>query len=174
MIPYDSVPNSARRVIAVRRARAILLGMSGRTIGGIAFLALAGLMLLGFVRSDASIATPATIFALLLTVGLPAAGGVYLLRGPRGRSAASVAQLRQQTIESEILRLAMQHGGRLTVVEVASALALPSESAKETLDSLAERELADLEITDKGVIVYAFHDAKHLGDKHSARGILDA
>ena len=147
--------------------------MSGRTIGGAALLGLAVLMLWGFARSDASITSPAAIVALLITVGLPAVGGVMLMRAPGGRRSARVAELRQQTIEAEILRLAMQHGGRLTVVEVASALALPPESAKATLESLNERELADLEITDAGVIVYAFHDAKHVGGKHSARGLLE-
>jgi len=147
--------------------------MSGRTIGGIALLALAGLMFVGFLRSDAELASLRTVLALLITVGIPGGAGVMLLRAPGGRRSKRVEELRRQTIEAEILRLAMQHGGRLTVVEVASALALPSESAKTTLDSLAERELADLEITDKGVIVYAFHDAKHLSGKHSAKGILD-
>jgi hypothetical protein len=147
--------------------------MSGRTIGGIALLALAALMFVGFVRSDAELASLRTVLALLITVGIPGGAGVMLLRAPGGRRSKRVEELRRQTIEAEILRLAMQHGGRLTVVEVASALALPSESAKTTLDSLAERELADLEITDKGVIVYAFHDAKHLSGKHSAKGILD-
>ena len=147
--------------------------MSGRTIGGIVLLALAALMLVGFLRSDAELGSVRTLLALLITVGLPAGFGYTLLRSPGGRRSRRVEELRQQTIEAEVLRLAMQHGGRLTVVEVASALALPSESAKAVLDSLAEREVADLEITDKGVIVYAFHDAKHLGGKHSARGILD-
>lgn len=147
--------------------------MSGRTIGGMALLALAALMFVGFVRSDAELASLRTVLALLITVGIPGGAGVMLLRAPGGRRSKRVEELRRQTIEAEILRLAMQHGGRLTVVEVASALALPSESAKTTLDSLAERELADLEITDKGVIVYAFHDAKHLSGKHSAKGILD-
>jgi len=147
--------------------------MSGRTIGGIALLALAALMFVGFLRSDAELASLRTVLALLITVGIPGGAGVMLLRAPGGRRSKRVEELRRQTIEAEILRLAMQHGGRLTVVEVASALALPSESAKTTLDSLAERELADLEITDKGVIVYAFHDAKHLSGKHSAKGILD-
>jgi hypothetical protein len=147
--------------------------MSGRTIGGIALLALAALMFVGFVRSDAELASLRTVLALLITVGIPGGAGVMLLRAPGGRRSKRVEELRRQTIEAEILRLAMQHGGRLTVVEVASALALPPESAKTTLDSLAERELADLEITDKGVIVYAFHDAKHLSGKHSAKGILD-
>jgi hypothetical protein len=147
--------------------------MSGRSIGGIALLALAALMFVGFLRSDAELVSLRTVLALLITVGIPGGAGVMLLRAPGGRRSKRVEELRRQTIEAEILRLAMQHGGRLTVVEVASALALPSESAKTTLDSLAERELADLEITDKGVIVYAFHDAKHLSGKHSAKGILD-
>ncbi|MDF2773288.1 MAG: hypothetical protein K0S86_2783 [Geminicoccaceae bacterium] len=151
--------------------------MSGRTVGGAALLALAAFMLLGFLRSDASLTSPAAIAALLITAALPAAGGIALLRGGLrfgGRRAARVEELRKKTIEAEILRLAVQRGGKLTAVEVATALALAPESAKATLDSLAEREIADLEITDRGLIVYSFHDAKHLGGKHSSRGILDA
>ena len=148
--------------------------MSGRTIGGYALLALAALMFFGFMRSGAELVSFRTVLALLITVGLPAGFGYTLLRSPGGKRSKRVEELRQQTIEAEVLRLAVQHDGRLTVVEVASALALPPESAKAVLDSLAEREIADLEITDKGVIVYAFHDAKHLGGKQSARGILDA
>ena len=148
--------------------------MAGRRWGGIALLAIAAFMFLGFLNSSASLGSPTAIVALLLTVGLPAGAGVALLRGIGGARTARVERLRQQTIEAEILRLAMQHAGKLTAVEVATALALPPETAKASLDSLAERELADLEITDAGVIVYAFHDAKHIGGKSSARGILDA
>jgi collagenase-like PrtC family protease len=151
--------------------------MSGRTVGGAALLALAAFMLLGFLRSDASLTSPAAIAALLITAVLPAAAGVALLRGGLtfgGRRSARIEKLRQQTLEAEILRLAMQHGGKLTAVEVATALARSPESAKSMLDSLAEREIADLEVTDRGVIVYSFHDARHVGGKHSSRGILDA
>jgi hypothetical protein len=151
--------------------------MSGRRWGGVALLAIAGFMVLGFMRSDASVGSPSAIAALLLTVVLPAVAGIALVRGTGafgGRRSGRVEELRQRTIEAEILRLAIQHGGRLTAVEVATALALPAETAKATLDAMAERELADLEITDRGVIVYSFHEARHLGDKHSARGILDA
>jgi len=143
-------------------------------MGGAALLAVAAFMLYGFFRTDASVASPTAIVALLITVALPAAGGVALLRGGRfGGGRARVEKLRQQTIEAEILRLAMQQGGRLTAVEVAAALAMPTESAKATLDGLAEREIADLEITDAGVIVYSFHDARNVGGKHSARGLLE-
>ncbi len=149
----------------------------GRTLGGLVLLLVSAFMLLGFVRSDASFAALNTIVALLVSVVLPAVGGVALLRGAAGAEGGRggrVEKLRQATIESEILRLAMLQAGRLTVVEVASALALAPEEAKATLDALVTREVADLDITDAGVLVYTFHDAKHVGDKHSARGLLDA
>ena len=82
--------------------------------------------------------------------------------------------LRQQTFESEILRLAGQRNGRLTAVEVMTEFAIPLEQANNLLESLMIRELADIEVTDSGVVVYAFHDIKHLSEKPRAKGILDA
>jgi hypothetical protein len=149
----------------------------GRIAGGVALLLLALFMLLGFVRSDAALSAPATIAALLITVGLPAAGGIVLMnpRFMRGKQlAARREQLRQQTFESEILRLAGQREGRLTTVEVMTEFAIPQDQANALLGSLVARELADIEITDSGVVVYAFHDVRHLGDKPRAKGILDA
>jgi hypothetical protein len=148
-----------------------------RTLGGVLLLLVAAFMLLGFVRSDLSFGSFNAMAALLLSVVLPAVGGIVLLRRAdrlERRGGARVERLRQATIESEILRLAMLQGGRLTAVEVASTLALPAEEAKASLDGLVTREIADLDITDAGVLVYTFHDAKHVGDKHSARGLLDA
>ena len=149
----------------------------GRTVGGVVLLLVSAFMLLGFIRSDASFAALNTLLALALSVGLPAVGGLALLRGANQaerRGGTRIQQLRQATIESEILRLAMLQAGRLTAVEVASILALTAEEAKEALDGLVTREVADLDITDAGVLVYTFHDAKHAADKHTARGLLDA
>ena len=42
------------------------------------------------------------------------------------------------------------------------------------LDAMVEREIADIEITDDGVLVYTFLSAKQLGNKDTSRGILDA
>lgn len=134
-------------------------------------------MLLGFLSGDQALFAPATLAALGLTVALPAVGAGLLVRGhmaERNRLTGRKAMLRQQTIEAEVLRLAAEHRGRLTAVEVATLLAVTPESATETLNALAAREHAELEITDAGLIVYNFHDVRHLGDKHSARGILDA
>lgn len=142
--------------------------------GGLAALAL--FMLLGFLASDVAAGAPATLAALALTVGLPAAGAGLLARShhaERARLGGRKAQLRRQTLDAEILRLAAEHGGRLTAVEVAARLAIGPEAAKEALDDLALRGQAEIEVTDAGLLVYGFWDVRHLGDKSSARGVLD-
>lgn len=145
----------------------------GRKLGGAALLLVAALMLLGFARSSAGLGSPTAIFALLLTVALPAAGGVALLRGSTGRnSAARMAQLRRQTIDAEILRLAMQHQGRLTAVEVASALALDAAECKTALDDMVTSQVADLEVSDEGVLIYTFHEARYFDGDKGATGRL--
>ena len=146
----------------------------GRKIGGAALLLIATLMLLGFARSSASLGSPTALFALLLTVALPAAGGIALLRGSLGgHSKARMVQLRQQTIDAEILRLAMQQQGRLTAVEVASALALDGADAKSALDDLVNRQVADLEVSDEGVLIYIFHDARYFDGDRAVKGRLN-
>lgn len=148
-----------------------------RLIGSALLLLLSLFMLVGFLGSSASLAAPATLAALVITVGLPLAGAAVLASGHfrgRGRLTQRREELRRQTIESEILRLAARHSGRLTAVEVASEMAISPEAAKEALDALALREQAELEITESGVIVYSFHDVRHLEQKSRAKGVLDA
>ena len=82
-------------------------------------------------------------------------------------------ELRRDTLEAEILRMAARHEGRLTVVEVAGELAVPTTTAEELLNELIARELADIEITESGLLVYAFHDMQHLSEKAAARGLLE-
>jgi hypothetical protein len=149
----------------------------GRVAGGIGLLLIALFMFAGYLGADLDASAGATFLALAVAVGLPAAGGAALLAShfrASGRVADRKQDLRRQTIDAEVLRLAGQHGGKLTVVEVIGSLALPPDEAKAVLDSLARRELADLEVTDSGVIVYAFHDVARLSVKSKAKGILDA
>ena len=144
--------------------------------GGAALLALAVFMLLGFLRSDATLAAPATLVALALTVALPGIAGVALLtrRLRQGsRLDASREALRRQTLESEILRLAGAHDGRLTLVEIVSEMAVPAEEAQAALDALTEREVADIAITDGGTLVYTFRDLERRVDKGAARPLLE-
>ena len=145
----------------------------GRKLAGAALLLVAALMLLGFARSSAGFGSPTAIFALLLTVVLPATGGIALLRGSFGRnSAARMAQLRRQTIDAEILRLAMQHQGRLTAVEVATALGLNGTEVKTALDDMVNSQVADLEVSDEGVLIYTFHEARYFDGDAGETGRL--
>jgi hypothetical protein len=142
---------------------------------GLALLAL--FMLAGFFNSSLSLSAPATLAALALTVGLPAAGAAMLARGhfaERSRLVGRKAELRRNTIDAEILRLAGAHGGRLTAVEVATALSMRPEDAAESLSQLGIRGQADVEVTDDGVLVYSFYDVRHLPGKATAKGVLDA
>ena len=144
-----------------------------RTLGGVALLLLAALMLLGFLRSSLTLGSTSVIVALLLTVGGPAIGGVALLRRRTGDDPRTRA-LRQRTLEAEILALAVRQRGRLTALEVATTFAITPEEAKATLDGFVGREIADLAMTDAGVLVYTFHETGAIATKHSARGLLDA
>ena len=56
---------------------------------------------------------------------------------------------------------------------MAAELAVPTTTAEELLNGLMTRELADIEVTDSGLLVYAFHDVRHLFGKETARGLLE-
>lgn len=148
----------------------------GKLIGGGALLLVALLMLVGFLRADVDPSAPATILALLIGVVVPAGAGVALIRA-RLRAGGAASQRREQlvreTLAAEVLRLAGQHDGRLTVVEVVTELAVPPETAKEALDGLMTRDFADLEVTDSGVLVYVFGDVRDLPEKAKSRGLLE-
>ena len=144
----------------------------GRIVGWL-LIALSALMFIGYLGAD--VGGPAAIFALLITVLLPAAGGLALVTGRmRGRAVgARRDELRRQTLEAELLRLAGRRGGKLTIVEAVGELAITPEDAKQALDALAVRGLADFEVTDSGIVVYVFHDVQNIGDKGGSRGLLE-
>ena len=141
---------------------------------GWALIAVAGFMFIGYLGADVS--GPAAIGALLVAVALPAAAGIALIRGGgsgSGRLTARREALRRDTLQAELLRLAAQHAGRLTIVEAVAALAITPEEAKERLDALTVQGIADFEVTDSGVIVYVFHDVQRLDEKTQGRGLLE-
>jgi hypothetical protein len=145
-------------------------------IGGVLLLLLALLMFGGFLQSNSQLSAAATVIALGISVALPGIAGVALIlrhfrSGRRLETRREV--LRQQTLQSEVLRLAGQRGGRLALVEVVTEMAVPSDAAQAALDALVEREIADIAVTDSGVLVYTFRDVEKLGDKSQARGILE-
>jgi dsDNA-specific endonuclease/ATPase MutS2 len=142
---------------------------------GLALLAL--FMLAGFLNSDTDVSAGARLLAFAITVVLPAAGALLLVRGhyrEKSRLSGRRALLARHATESELLRLAQGRGGKLMAVEAALALHLAEDVARETLDTMVSEGRAELEVTDGGNLVYSFPTLTQLSDKRTARGILDA
>lgn len=142
---------------------------------GVGLIVLGTFMLLGFIGGDAGFG-PAAIAAVLLVGILPIVGGAWLVYSHLRRDRTiddSRAELRKQTLIAETLRYAERKGGRLTVVEVASEFAIPPEEAKLLLNDLHSQDLASIEVTDAGLLVYRFGDVQLLREKHQSRDLLN-
>jgi hypothetical protein len=145
-------------------------------IGGVLLLLLALFMLAGFLNADVDRSAGTTLIALVLAVGLPAGAGIALIARRRGggqRLAARRETLRRQTLESELVRLAGRHGGKLTSIEVVRELAVSPEDADAVLRDLVHRSIAEPEVTESGLLVYAFHDLQKLEEKPRSKGVLE-
>ena len=108
--------------------------------------------------------------AILLTVGaveteavvavlglLATAGGVALhLQANEEREERRAALI--SALQTPVLELAADRGGRLTVTEVAAALRWPLRRAEKVLHSLDDGWRVSSDITDEGVIVYEFRE----------------
>jgi len=154
--------------------------IGGIDVGLLTGLALVGIslfMLLGFVNADLAVSGLATALALLVGVGIPGtAGAAILMKHFRGgkRLESRREQLRLQTLEAELLRMAGEHGGRLTVVEVVRELAMTHSDAEALLKSTVQHGVAEIEISDDGLLVYRFPDVQLLEGKSTSKGVLDA
>ncbi|MEX2283083.1 MAG: hypothetical protein WEE89_11420 [Gemmatimonadota bacterium] len=148
----------------------------GKLWSGSALLVVSLVMLAGAFGASRDTSVAAMIGALAIAVLLPGMTGAALIaahfRG-KGRLADRKQDLRQQTLEAEALLLAGKHGGKLTIVEMVGTLAVTPEDAKNALDALARRGFADFEVTESGVIVYAFHDLQKLSEKPQSKNILE-
>lgn len=149
----------------------------GRLLGGGALVALAAFMLLGFFNLSQPLSFPVAALTLLVTVGVPGGAGAALLRAhfrERTRATGHRERLRLETHQAELVRLAARRGGRLTVVEAVAETALDSHTVEAALGALMEQGVADIEVTDSGLLVYTFPDVRNLPEKGSSRDILDA
>jgi predicted DNA-binding transcriptional regulator len=148
-----------------------------KAAAGFTLIGVSLFMLLGFFNADLSSSAMATVGALLVGVALPGAvgGTLVTLHFRQGKGLARRReQLRLQTQEAEVLRLAGEHDGRLTVVEVVRELAMEHSGAEALLRSMVERGVAEIEVTESGLLVYTFPDVQRLQDKPTSRGVLDA
>ncbi len=149
----------------------------GKRITGSALLLVALFMLAGFLKAEPAAGAAAIAVTLMIAVAAPAAAGAYLWWSSFAEDRALAGRresLRRQTLEAELLKLAGRHGGKLTVVEAVAELAFDAATVEQALGAMAADGLAELEVSDAGVLVYAFYDLQHLDGKADARGVLDA
>lgn len=147
-----------------------------KLVGGFGLLSLSLFMLLGYFRADITGGPAVEVLTFLLAVVLPAAGGAGLLYSHHRQSEAVERRRHRRQLEgvkSDLVGLARKRGGKLTVVEAMSELRLEAQLAEEALKELHASGMAELELTDSGLIVYAFEEVRLLGEKKTARGILD-
>ena len=148
-----------------------------KTIVGSLLVALSLFMLLGFAASESGETAAVELVTFVVVVLLPMAGGAALLYSShkeKRRRLAGTEAARRRSASAEILRLAGERGGKLMMVEVVEALEMDVESAGEALEELVAQGVAEVELTESGATVYAFHEIRHLKEKAEARGVLDA
>lgn len=97
---------------------------------------------------------------MAVVLGLVAGGGGFALHRNAGRlreerRAALISHLQQP-----VLKLAAEHGGTLTVTEVAASLGWTIRRAEKVLHSLDDGWRVSSEVTDDGVIVYEFRELR--------------
>ncbi len=145
--------------------------------GAVGLILLSLFMFVGYLNSDSTASPGVTLSLLGITVVLPAVAALLLVRShyaERSRLSGRKAALARHAIESELLRLAQGRGGKLMAVEAAMAMHLAEDTARERLDAMVFEGRAELEVTDGGSLVYSFPTLTQLGDKRTAKGILDA
>ena len=148
-----------------------------KVLGGVLLIGAALFMALGFAVSDTTRSLGTTIAALLISVAVPAGAGIALIhshyRNQRLRS-ADRSELRLQTWEAELVKLATERGGKLTIVEAVAATGLRAPQVEEAFRSLAQQGLADIDVTESGMLVYRFPDIQLLEEKGGSKPILEA
>ena len=154
------------------------VGVMMRLGGGIVLLMVSAFMGIGFLAGGAGgQSIGIQIVSVLIAVGIPGAAGMALLRQHHRRGLAApaeVPQLPRARWTSELIKLAAKKGGRLTVVEVVAETPLGPEDAQAAFDDACAAGLAEPEVTDSGLVVYAFRDLLLLGEKSGSRGLLES
>lgn len=147
-----------------------------KLISGAALISLSLFMALGFAKADLKVDPSVKISTFALAVMLPFGSGVGLLYGHQ-RDRHQRLQSRQSQVlnthTSTILQFAQQHNGKLTIVEVVAGLGLTPEQGQRAIDRLMKAQLAELEVTDSGTLVYTFPDIQALPEKANSQSLLE-
>ena len=132
-----------------------------RVVGG-GILIFGGLfMLAGFFASTKPSNLVTDIVLLLLFVLAPIATGVMLIRSNYLANKKKELESRKTILasrEKEILKLAKQKDGELTIPEIVAETSMNTEEADEIMRELVVKRYVDMKITNQGSVVYEFFE----------------
>jgi hypothetical protein len=130
-----------------------------KAVGGGILMFFGLFMLAGFLLSTKSSNLLADCILLLLFAVAPFAGGVLLIRNSYVTKKKIEREARMKVFsdhEKEILKLAREKDGFLTVAEIVAETTMNADEADELLRELVLKRLADMKITDQGTVIYEF------------------
>jgi hypothetical protein len=93
-----------------------------------------------------------------MLLGATAVTGGFISRRVENRAREERRAALIAGLQTHVVRLAGQRGGRLTVTEVSAALGWPLRRAEKVLHSLDDGWRVDSQVTDDGIIVYHFRE----------------
>lgn len=119
-----------------------------------------GVVTVGMLGSGVAALVGSSTEAAAFFLGMGGLGSVVTVfaetRSRRLRDEANEKRQRQRGFE--IVALARQHGGRLSVTQVAGQLRIDFKEAEAALDALADGHRVDIESDDEGRVSYVFRE----------------
>ena len=120
-------------------------------------------MLLGFFASTSPSTFMVSAMLLVLMVFAPVLAGALLIRSHFRTKEQIAMEARKNLLasrEKEVLRLAKQKGGELTIAEIVSDTSMNAEEADEIMRELVVKRYVDMKITDQGSVIYEFFELR--------------
>lgn len=118
-------------------------------------------MLLGFFASTSPSTVGTDAMLLLLFVLAPLLSGTFLIRSHfKQKKTAVAAQKKAERAlqEKQVLRLAQEKGGRLTVAEIVAETNIDIDAADELMREFVVKGMADMKTSDSGLLSYEFFE----------------
>ncbi len=135
-----------------------------KLIGGGILIFIGLFMLLGVVAGggDESLAVNAVMFILFVIA--PISGGGMLIRSHFKRKQKALLEKKkalQGTREKEVIRLAQQKGGYLSIPDIVAGTSMSTIEADQIMREMTEKGYVNMQVTDSGVILYEFYEIAH-------------
>ena len=120
---------------------------------------------MGFFLNAVEKGVDAGDIAAVFLLGIaPVAAGGMLIRShfkDKQKVALEKKKVLQTQQEKEIILLAQQKGGRLSIPEIVAGTSLSTIEADQLMREMTTKGYVDMQVTDAGVIIYEFYEIAH-------------